>query len=311
MVEEKDLPLDDISERYGSMRLVDTRAEKQMLQSLQRYGQMSPVVVCRHASGRYELIDGFKRLRAGRQIDSVRTLRARVLEVGERAAKAAVLCLNWVSRSVSDLEEGWVVCSLCRDDGLTQVEVGQLLGRDKSWVCRRLSLVERLSDEVQSQIRLGLVNGTVGRELARLPRGNQDRLLAAINEHRLGSREVAGLVDVLLEVDREQHERILAEPFEALAEHSRFHREHRDGRLSDAGNRVLRELSRMERACVRVANTVGIKGLSDLRPGDLLILAQPMGRARRSGRQAARVLDDALTTAQEERHDSVHQSGGV
>ena len=51
-----------IGERYGSFRIVNPRADEVMLKSMQRYGQITPVV-CARIEG-YELIDGFKRLRA-------------------------------------------------------------------------------------------------------------------------------------------------------------------------------------------------------------------------------------------------------
>jgi ParB/RepB/Spo0J family partition protein len=303
---EQDLRLVDIGEGYGSLRLVNPRAEEQMRGSLDRYGQMSPVVVCRGADGGYELLDGFKRLRASRRLERP-TLRARVLKVGARAAKAAVLCLNWVSRSVSDLEEGWVVHALCREDGLTQVEAGQLLGRDRSWVSRRLSLVERLSDEAQSQLRLGLITGTVGRELSRVPRGTQERVLEAVTEHGLGSREVAGLVELLSEVSRKEQERILRAPREALSARGKGPTVVRDPRLSEAGNQLLVKLSRMEHACAQVVSTVGIEGLSRLAPGDLLVLAPALGQAQRASRQASEVLAGVLSAAQGQRDDDLQQ----
>jgi hypothetical protein len=34
--------------------------------------------------------------------------------------------------------------TLIREDGLSQAEVAELLGHHKSWVCRRLALLERL-----------------------------------------------------------------------------------------------------------------------------------------------------------------------
>jgi len=307
-VNEQDLSREEIGEGYRSLRLVNPLAEKRMLASLERYGQMSPVVVCRVSSGGYELVDGFKRLRASRRICHLHTLRARVLEVGARGAKAAVLCLNWVSRSVSDMEEGWVVRALCREDGLTQVEVGQILGRDHSWVSRRLSLVERLSDEVQLQLRLGLITGTVGRELARVPRGTQERVLSAVVAHGLGSREVAGLVALLRESSPEDQERYLREPRQALAEQCKAHTAvSRDSRLGEAGNQLLQDLSRMERACGRVISTVGIHGLSKLGRGELLILAPALGQARRAGQQASEVLHQALTAGEGKMDDDVQQ----
>jgi ParB-like chromosome segregation protein Spo0J len=303
---ERDFVLADIGEGYGELRLVNPRVEKQMRASLERYGQMSPVVLVRDAGGRYELLDGFKRLRASRQL-GWKHLRARVLQLGARAAKAAVLGLNWVTRSVSDLEEGWVVHALCRTDGLSQVEVGVLLGRDKSWVSRRLSLVERLCDEVQSQLRLGLISGTAGRELARLPRGNQARVLETVTQHGLGSREVSALVDLFREASAPEREPMLRSPREALAEAGKGAVVTRDPRLADAGNQLLRELSQMERGCMRVMSAVGIGGLSRLRRGDLLVLAPALGRAQRAGQQASRVLREALALAQGERDDDVEQ----
>ncbi len=64
----------------------------------------------------------------------------------------------------------------------------------------------------------------------------------------------------------------------------------------------------MEQGCLRVVSAVGIGGLSRLRRGDLLVLAPSLGQAERAGRQASRVLREALETAQRERDDDVQQS---
>ena len=67
---------------------------------------------------------------------------------------------------------------LVRDDGMTQVEAAHLLGRHKSWVCRRLALLEKLSVAVKEDLRLGLVGPSLARQLTRLPAGNQEAVLA-------------------------------------------------------------------------------------------------------------------------------------
>ena len=109
-----------------------------------------------------------------------------------------------------------IATSLYRDDGLTQVEIAPLLGRDKSWVSRRIALIERLSDEVLEHLRLGLISPTHGRELSRLPRGNQPAALSWVIAHRLCSRETAKLVSLLIERPRWDHELILTLPLEIL-----------------------------------------------------------------------------------------------
>jgi ParB/RepB/Spo0J family partition protein len=291
---ELDLALSACGERYGALRLINPKAERHMKQSIERYGQMSPVVVCRLGAEGYELIDGFKRLRASRQLGGQRPLRARVMEVGARVAKASMLCLNWIGNSTSELEEGWVVRSLYREDQLTQDEIGTLLGHDKSWVSRRLALVEKLSEEVQHQIRLGLVSATVGRELARLPRGNQDRLLEVVNAQRLCSRETADLVNLLLQAPREHQERILLDPRKALLEHGKGLRgPPRDERLSVAGNRILRGLHGMEQACVTASKAMCSRDLDSLTQIDRTVLLEQMARTTQAGSLAFSMLDSA------------------
>src|SRR6266446_2333266 len=188
--------LGELGQRYRHYRLADPDAEEAMAGSLRRWGQLSPVVACLRA-GKFELIDGFKRLAAARQIRELTSLSVRVLEVDEPTAKAAILGLNREQRPVRELEEAWVVQGLVRDDGLTQVEAAHLLGRHKSWVCRRLALLEKLSASVTEDLRLGLVGLSLARQLTRLPVGNQETLLALARQAVLTTPEVSGVIALL------------------------------------------------------------------------------------------------------------------
>lgn len=208
-----EIPVAEVGEKYGSLRLVDPRAEDAMLQSMQRHGQLTPVV-CAKGDG-YELLDGFKRLRACHRLGKA-TLTAKVLAMPERVCKAAILQLNR-GRPIRELEEALVLASLHREDGLTQTEIAVLLGRHKSWVSRRIALSERLSEEVREDLRLGLLSATVGRALARLPRGNQPAIAAALVKHRLSTREAVQLVAYLVSRPRWEQDCILASPWEVVA----------------------------------------------------------------------------------------------
>ena len=61
--------------------------------------------------------------------------------------------------------------SLYRDDGLSQGNIAELLRRHRSWVCRRLMLVESLESELQASVRLGLLAARAAVVLAALPPG--------------------------------------------------------------------------------------------------------------------------------------------
>ncbi len=157
------LRLEEIDVRYARYRLSVLEAEEAMARSLRRYGQMAPIVVCLRDEVPV-LVDGFKRLAAARGLKGLGTLSARRIEVDERNAKAAMYGLNRTGRHFGELEEAWLVQALVREDGLSQVEVATLLGRHKSWVCRRLAMLEKLCGEAQEDLRLGLLAPTMARQ---------------------------------------------------------------------------------------------------------------------------------------------------
>lgn len=205
-----------IGECYADLRIIQPSAEKAMERSMQNYGQLTPVVVGR-VDGRYEMVDGFKRLRAGRKL-GYESLQARVMPGGRRAMKAAIIYLNTKARTIADIESALVMRSLYREDNLSQIEIATLLNRHKSFVCRRLALVEKLSDEVMDHLKLGLINITLGRELSRLPAGNQVKALATVLKYGFTGNETAQLVRLLLKEPGWNHQAILGFPEKILSE---------------------------------------------------------------------------------------------
>jgi ParB-like chromosome segregation protein Spo0J len=255
------IPVSKIGERFASLRIADPSTERAVLRSLEKYGQLTPVVICRIAPGEHELLDGFKRLRAARQL-GYGELIARTLEVSLRACKAAMLQLNRVGRSISGMEEALVVHSLCHEDGLSQVEIAVLLGRHKSWVCRRLSLVERLSDEAQESIRLGLLPASLGAELARLQRCNQDRVLLAIRKHHLTWRETRKVITALQNSPQWEHEGILWNPRGVVLAPEEVMVDPQDQKgLRFNARRIQQRLVALEHMCLAVAGEVSCTDL--------------------------------------------------
>ena len=128
--------LTDLDGRFSRYRLQASAESRRALeQSLRRYGQLSPVVVCCW-DGCVVLLDGFKRWEAARAIDGIQELLARRIEADQRAAKAAMYGLNCLTRRLHELEEAWIVQALVPLGGflLAGVALAQLLayaaGRD-------------------------------------------------------------------------------------------------------------------------------------------------------------------------------------
>jgi hypothetical protein len=283
------VPLAELGQQYRRYRLADPEAEEAMAGSLRRWGQLAPVVACVRQE-KLELLDGFKRWSAARQL-SVATLSVRVLSVDEPTAKAAILGLNRGQRPARELEEAWIVQGLVRDDGMTQVEAAHLLGRHKSWVCRRLALLEKLSGTVKEDLRLGLVGPSLARQLTRLPAGNQEALLALVRRATLTAQEVSGVIDLLQGASSEQAAFVLAKPREALTLAQGVPTALRDPRLSQAGNWLVKHLTQALETLTRVENWLRTPNERELRAQDREIV-QPL--LRRVGDQSSVVAELVL-----------------
>ena len=291
------MPIMRIGERFAPLRIPDPAAEHSMLRSMVKYGQQTPVVICRITDGDPELLDGFKRLRAGRQL-GIKELTVRTLDVGLRACKAAMLLLNRVGRPITSMEEALVVHSLCHEDGLNQVEIATLLNCHKSWVCRRLTLIERLCDEAQESIRLGLLPASIGAELSRLQRCNQEHLLAAIRKQKLTWRETREVVAALSSKPQRDHEAILKDPRATVLrpDEEVFVAPAAEQGLSYPAKLLQRRLVGLERSCLEVTYLLSSTELRSFAEHEEKRLRAGCARALITLNQTQHELQDCTTS---------------
>jgi ParB-like chromosome segregation protein Spo0J len=269
-VEIRPLPVHELGERYRRYRLSDAAAEEAMARSLRSFGQAAPVTAC-WRDGRAELLDGFKRKTGALRI-AWATLSVRVVEVDERSAKAAIHGLNSVGRHPSELEEAWIVQALVREDGLSQVDAAHLLNKHKSWVCRRLALLEKLSASVKEELCLGLLGPALARQFTRLPAGNQEAVLMATRRETLTAQEVSGVIDLLQGASDEQSAFVLSQPREALRRAQGVPPGLRDPRLSRAGNYLAKHLTQALEVLTRLENWLRTPGERELTAHDREII---------------------------------------
>ncbi len=288
------LRLERIDERLQRYRLAQPQLEKRMAQSLERYGQVSPIVICVH-DHEYVLIDGFKRLHAARKLKGITSLRSRRLEVDEQGAKAAIYNLNRIGGRPLELEESWIVHALVREDGLSQVEAAQLLGRHKSWVNRRLAMLERLCNAAREELRLGLLIPSMARQLTRLPMGNQADALRAAREASLTSTELSAVVDLLLASStQEQTTFVLDDPRRALRQVDERFVHQWDPRLSVAGNRVAKRLGWLLDGLAKMQSWLRYQGRSELQACDREPLEAGFARLADEARLISELTTDFL-----------------
>lgn len=283
-------PVESLGTSLHRARCTRPALIEQMLISLSRHGQLSPVVAVER-DGKLELIDGFKRQAAARQLGLAELL-VRVVTLDEPSQWAAMLALNRGLSRMTELEEALITREIVQT-GLKQVEVAQLLGRHESWVSRRMGLVERLHPELVEGMRLGVLHPGVARRLLVLPPGNQIQMATAAQSARLGPRDTELLVGLWQKTkDPEIRKQLLSHPAAALeAAFPELARPAPDPRLTPSGRQLARLLVRLSGLASKVTWQ-----LPPVRQ-DLLVLAPHLRRAHQEVCQLASALGPVASGA--------------
>lgn len=236
----QELLLDQIDMSLSDLRIMRPSDLDKMRRSLEVHGQLQPIVV-RQQEATYQLLDGFKRCHCSEKL-GWSSLRGIVLDVTLCQGVAMILKYNRAGKGLDDYDQALIIYSLRHDHALDQVSISQLTGYSRSWVCRRLALVEKLSHPVQDALRMGLISNTHARSIVKLPRGNQQAITEIITRDHLSCRDTALLVDrYLSSKSSEEQDYVLSHPMEVIrlahTDKNIF-----DTRLSEKGNRLLKAM---------------------------------------------------------------------
>jgi ParB/RepB/Spo0J family partition protein len=191
------LEFHQLDRRWEHLRVRHPARQRRLLASLAESGQQTPIVVVAAESqtGRYVVIDGYKRILALEQL-SRDTVEAVVWPMSEAAAVLLDRSLR-LSEHETALEVGWLLAELeCRFDyGLD--ELARRFDRSVSWVSRRLALVEALPEAIQQQVREGKIPAQVAMKflvpVARQSLEDCQRMAAILAQHHCDTREAGQL----------------------------------------------------------------------------------------------------------------------
>lgn len=101
---------------------------------------------------------------------------------------------NQRSRTLEPIEEAWLIRHLM-DEDLSRQAIAQQFGKGKSWISRRLALLDGLNDRAQQALRKGEMTSWAASRvfvpLARANRADAERLLDATNTDHFSTRELS------------------------------------------------------------------------------------------------------------------------
>src|SRR5262245_8526613 len=146
-----DLEFHQLDLRYELLRRCAPAREKRLLASLMQWGQQTPIVVVADRDAPPVVIDGYKRIRALRRLQAD-TVPATTWALSEIDA-LVLQHLMRASGAVDPFEQAWLLRELHVRFDLSIDALAQRFDRSKSWVSRRIALVEQLPDQIQARVR--------------------------------------------------------------------------------------------------------------------------------------------------------------
>lgn len=272
------VPLQNLDLALARLRQLPTNAVREKTESMRRRGQLSPLVAADH-DGTLVLVDGFLRFQAARKL-GLESLLVAVIQVPAVQMKAQIYLRNR-ERGLQLLEECRLIQELCDLDGLSQIEVADLLERHKSWVCRRLGLYRSLSPHLLSHDVLGGLPGGSIRRLAQLPPRNQEVLMAAVNRDGIAPHDVGALAELFRRApDPVARAYVLDHPADALVLARKGDEKPADPRLTEAQRELLSSITAHRQLSLRIARRAR-EGLGELPPDVVGLLDEAMLAAER------------------------------
>jgi ParB family chromosome partitioning protein len=208
------LDLHLLNPRFAGLRLRDPERLVCLTRSMHQHGQLMPVVVVPESLDppRWVVIDSYRRLEALREIGEDLVW----VDVWERPVdEALLLCLaRGPERGWEAIEEAALLHELSGRYSLR--EMAQRIGRDVSWVSRRLSLFKALPEELLEAVRTGALSvWAATRILAPLARANSAHARTQLRELEktpLSTRELERLFAQYQRTPKARRERLVANP---------------------------------------------------------------------------------------------------
>jgi ParB family chromosome partitioning protein len=180
----------------------ETKLEE-LAASIREHGVIEPILV-RREGGSYRILAGERRWRAAQRA-GLKEIPAVVREATEREAFELALVENIQRADLNAIEEAEAYEILLTDHGLTQEQVAQRVGKERSTVANALRLL-KLPDEVRDAVRDGQLDMGHARALLGLDGAEAIRKAAAraIREG-LSVRATEALVRGLLSKKSDKH----------------------------------------------------------------------------------------------------------
>jgi ParB family chromosome partitioning protein len=186
-LQEVDIDLIDPNPDQPRLRFNEDKLNE-LAQSISANGLVQPLLLRRSANGRYQIVAGERRWRAAQRA-GLRSVHSVVRNIPDSKLLELALIENIQREELNPIEEASAYQRLIHNLGLTQDEVAQQVGKDRSSIANYLRLL-KLPEDVQRMLEDELISMGHARALLGLDTKDQIRRLAnEVAEKKLSVRQ--------------------------------------------------------------------------------------------------------------------------
>lgn len=217
--------------------------------SIRQYGLVTPIVTVEDSSGHHTVLKGENELSV---LKEMKVEKADVLVVSikeEVDINKAILLLSSMHRELNPIAEGMLLRELLSSGEYNQKQLAELLMKSESWLSKRLSLAEQLSDHVADMVVTQKVCPATAQNIARIPKPLQDTFANQIYSQLVSKSKVEKLVVAFRNKDASNtlRDEIINNPLSALERIT----EHEATRIKSS-RQVASDDGRKLESCVRL-----------------------------------------------------------
>lgn len=214
LIEIKEIEIGHIDLRYAHTRMHRPEDVSSLVASIQSCAQLNPVITVKEGDLCFVLIDGYLRVsalkRCGRD-----TVLAEIWPCKEVEALIRVL-MRTQERRWEALEQALMIRELRLGHNLSQAKIAHLMGRNQSWVSRRLSLLDALSEDIVELVQKGRISTWAAvRVLAPMARAIPEharRVKESLAKEHISTRQLTVFFHHYQKANRKQRDKMVLQP---------------------------------------------------------------------------------------------------
>lgn len=214
IIEIREVEIAHLNLRYAHTRLYRPEMVSSLATSIENSLPISPVSTVKEGVLSFVLIDGYLRVRALNRCGKD-TVLAEIWSCNEWEAILRVL-MRTRERKWHAMEQALMIRELRETHHLTQQEIAHRMGRNQSWVCRRLALLELLSEDMVELVQKGCISSwAAARVLAPMARAMPEHakvLADNLVKEPIATRDLMDLFHHYQKSNRKQREKMVHQP---------------------------------------------------------------------------------------------------